>query len=124
MKTSRSHFTLAVLLAFAATAATLAPTPASAQTSKSRLSPLIVNPSAESLGSSMLLKDERVDLSTITREDRTLKVGRELVQGESVTTIRTVRDTPISDTSRQRHEAVIREQDDNRHKREAAIYDD
>ena len=123
MKPLPSHLALAALLAFAATA-TLAPLPASAQKQQSRLTPLVVNPGAESLGSSMRLKDERVDLSTITREDRTLRVGRELVQGESVTTIRTVRDKPISDTSRQRHEAVIREQDDTRHKREAAIDDD
>ena len=123
MKPLRSHLALAALLAFAATAV-LVPAPASAQKSKSRLTPLIVNPSSEAIGHTMLMKDERVDLSTITREDRTLRVGRELVQGESVTTIRTVRDKPISDTSRQRHEAVIREQDDNRHKREAAIYDD
>ena len=101
----------------------LAPLPASAQKQQSRLTPLVVNPGAESLGSSMRLKDERVDLSTITREDRTLRVGRELVQGESVTTIRTVRDTSSPDTSRQRREAVIREQDDTRHKREAAIFD-
>ena len=123
MKPLRSHLALAALLAFSATVV-LAPAPASAQKSKSRLSPLIVNPSSEAIGPTMLMKDERVDLSTITREDRTLRVGRELVQGESVTTIRTVRDKPISDTSRQRHEAVIREQDDNRHKREAVLYDD
>lgn len=123
MKPLRFHLALAILLAFAATAV-LAPSPASAQRSKSRLSPLIVNPSAEALGSTMRMKDERVDLSTITREDRSLRVGRELIQGESVTTIRTVRDKPISDTSRQRHEAIIREQDDSRHKREAVLYDD
>lgn len=100
------------------------PATVSAQKSQSRLSPLVVHPSAEAIGPSMRLKDERVDLSTITREDRSLHIGRELVQGESVTTIRTVRDQTISDTSRQRRQAVIREQDDNRHKREAAIYDD
>lgn len=72
----------------------------------------------------MRLKDERVDLSTITREDRTLRVGRDLTVGESVTSIRTVRDPTISDTARQRREQAIREQDDSRHKREAAIYDD
>ncbi len=112
----------ALLLLAAAIA--LAPASATAQRSKSRLSPLIVNPSAEALGSTMQMKDERVDLSTITREDRSLRVGRELIQGESVTTLRTVRDKPISDTSRQRHEAIIREQDDSRHKREAVLYDD
>lgn len=123
MKHLRFHPAFSALLLLAAAIA-LAPTSATAQRSKSRLSPLIVNPSAEALGSTMRMKDERVDLSTITREDRSLRVGRELIQGESVTTIRTVRDKPISDTSRQRHEAIIREQDDSRHKREAVLYDD
>ena len=123
MKSLRFHPAFSALLLLAAAIA-LAPASATAQRSKSRLSPLIVNPSAEALGSTMRLKDERVDLSTITREDRSLRVGRELIQGESVTTIRTVRDKPISDTSRQRREAIIREQDDSRHKREAVLYDD
>ena len=123
MKHLRFHPAFSALLLLAAAIA-LAPASATAQRSKSRLSPLIVNPSAEDIGSTMRLKDERVDLSTITREDRSLRVGRELIQGESVTTIRTVRDKPISDTSRQRHEAIIREQDDSRHKREAVLYDD
>ena len=118
------RFLCVAVLLLPAAAATFFPAPASAQKSKSRLTPLVVNPGAESIGSTMLLKDERVDLSTITRDDRTLRVGRELVQGESVTSIHTVRDTPVSDTSRQRREAAIREQDDTRHKREAAIFDD
>ncbi len=123
MKQNRFHAAAVAAMLLAAVAA-LVPAPACAQRAQSRLAPLIVNPSAEAIGPSMLMKDERVDLSTITREDRTLRVGRELVQGESVTTIRTVRDQPTSDTSRQRHESAIREQDDTRHKREAAIYDD
>ena len=123
MKHLRFHPAFSALLLLAAAIA-LAPASATAQRSKSRLSPLIVNPSAEALGSTMRMKDERVDLSTITREDRSLRVGRELIQGESVTTIRTVRDKPISDTARQRREAIIREQDDSRHKREAVLYDD
>ena len=123
MKFLRFHPAFSALLLLAAAIA-LAPATATAQRSKSRLSPLIVNPSAEALGSTMRMKDERVDLSTITREDRSLRVGRELIQGESVTTIRTVRDKPISDTARQRREAIIREQDDSRHKREAVLYDD
>ena len=123
MKFLRFHPAFSALLLLAAAIA-LAPASATAQRSKSRLSPLIVNPSAEALGSTMRMKDERVDLSTITREDRSLRVGRELIQGESVTTIRTVRDKPISDTARQRREAIIREQDDSRHKREAVLYDD
>ena len=122
MEPIRFHCTAA--LALLAAAVVFSPAAASAQKSKSRLSPLIVNPSSEAIGPTMLMKDERVDLSTITREDRTLRVGRELVQGESVTSIRTVRDKPAADTSRQRREAAIREQDDTRHKREAAIDDD
>lgn len=123
MKPNRFHAAAVAAMLLAAVAA-LVPAPACAQRAQSRLAPLIVNPSAEAIGPSMRMKDERVDLSTITREDRSLRIGRELVQGESVTTIRTVRDQPISDTSRQRHESAIREQDDTRHKREAAIYDD
>ncbi len=123
MKPLRFHPAFSAILFLGATIA-LAPSSASAQRSTSRLSPLVVHPSAEAIGPSMLMKDERVDLSTITREDRSLRVGRELVQGESVATIRTIRDKTTSDTSRQRHEAAIREQDDTRHKREAAIYDD
>ncbi|MBR4252777.1 MAG: hypothetical protein IKQ15_10855 [Kiritimatiellae bacterium] len=123
MKPNRFHAAAVAAMLLAAVAA-LVPAPACAQRAQSRLAPLIVNPSAEAIGPSMRMKDERVDLSTITREDRSLRIGRELVQGESVTTIRTVRDKPTSDTSRQRHESAIREQDDTRHKREAAIYDD
>lgn len=123
MKPNRFHAAAVAAMLLAAVAA-LVPAPACAQRAQSRLAPLIVNPSAEAIGPAMRMKDERVDLSTITREDRTLRIGRELVQGESVTTIRTVRDQPTSDTSRQRHESAIREQDDTRHKREAAIYDD
>lgn len=123
MKPNRFHAAAVAAMLLAAVAA-LVPAPACAQRAQSRLAPLIVNPSAEAIGPSMRMQDERVDLSTITREDRSLRIGRELVQGESVTTIRTVRDKPTSDTSRQRHESAIREQDDTRHKREAAIYDD
>ena len=123
MKPNRFHAAAVAAMLLAAVAA-LVPAPACAQRAQSRLAPLIVNPSAEAIGPSMRMKDERVDLSPITREDRSLRIGRELVQGESVTTIRTVRDKPTSDTSRQRHESAIREQDDTRHKREAAIYDD
>lgn len=123
MKPNRFHAAAVAAMLLAAVAA-LVPAPACAQRAQSRLAPLIVNPSAEAIGPSMRMTDERVDLSTITREDRSLRIGRELVQGESVTTIRTVRDQPTSDTSRQRHESAIREQDDTRHKREAAIYDD
>lgn len=103
----------------------LSPAAARAQQAQSRLTPLITHPSAEVIGPTQRLSGERVDLSTITREDSSMLVGNELAQGESVARLRQVRDTsPAADTSRQRRERAIREQDDTRHKREAAIEDD
>lgn len=102
----------------------LAPATAHAQQAQSRLTPLISHPSAEVIGPTQRLSDERVDLSTITREDTSLRIGNELAQGESVARLRQVRDTSSTvDTSRQRRAQAIREQDDTRHKREAAIED-
>ena len=125
MKVKPFHSLFTVPLALALGAGFLyLPVAASAQQAQSRLSPLIVNPSAEAIGPTQLLSDERVDLSTITREDRTLRVGRELSMGESVAQLSQVREPPTVDTSRQRREQAIREQDDTRHKREAAIEDD
>ena len=125
MKSEPVHSLFAVLFALALGAGFLSlPATAFAQQAQSRLSPLIVHPSADAIGPTQLLSGERVDLSTITREDRTLRVGRELSMGESVARLRQVRDTsPAADTSRQRREQAIREQDDTRHKREAAIED-
>ena len=85
MKSNPVHSLFAVLFALVLGAGFLyIPSAARAQQAQSRLSPLIVNPSAEAIGPTQLMSDERVDLSTITREDRTLRVGRELSQGESV----------------------------------------
>ena len=123
VKPFHSFFTVPFALALGAGFLYL-PAAASAQQAQSRLSPLIVNPSAEAIGPTQRLSDERVDLSTITREDTTLRVGRELSMGESVARLSQVRETPTVDTSRQRREQAIREQDDTRHKREAAIEDD
>ena len=125
MKTDSVH-----LYCSAWVAATLAaivvgmPSSAVAQKTQSRVTPLIVHPSAEPIGASLLLSHERLDLSTITREDRTLRVGRELAQGESVTRLRMQKDRISPDTERERRQAVIREQDNLRHKRISVIYDD
>ena len=125
MKSNPVHSLFAVLFALALGAGFLyAPSAAWAQQAQSRLSPLIVNPSAEAIGPTQLMSDERVDLSTITREDRTLRVGRELSQGESVARLTQQRETSNTDSSgRLRRQQAIREQDDTRHKREAAIED-
>lgn len=124
MTTSYIHLRHAILpVAVMAVAFLSVPLRASAQKAQSRLTPLIVHPSAEPIGSSLRLRDERVDLSTITREDTSMRVGRELAQGESVTTIRQ-QTTPIADPIRERRQQVIREEDDLRHKRITVIYDD
>ena len=102
----------------------LVPGQVRAQRAQSRLTPLIVHPGGEPLGSSLRLGDERLDLSTITREDSSMRVGRELVQGESVTTLRSQKATSSSDAARERREQVIHEQDELRHKRITVIYDD
>lgn len=125
MKSKPVHSLFAVISALVLGAGFLyAPAAARAQQASSRLSPLIVHPSAEAIGPTQLLSDERVDLSTITREDRSLRIGRELSQGESVATLTRQRDTSATDSSgRLRRQQAIREQDDTRHKREAAIED-
>lgn len=98
--------------------------PASAQQAQSRLTPLIVHPGAEGLGSTLRLRHERLDLSTITREYSSMQVGRELVQGESVTRLRPQKASSGDPTERERRQKVIREQDDLRHKRSAFYFND
>ncbi len=70
----------------------LLPLPSPAQ-SPSKLSPVLRNVSASPLGPSQRLSRERVDLSTITREDRDILQGSEQRMGESVTTLRRFRET-------------------------------
>ena len=125
MKSKPAHSLFSIVSALALGAGFLySPAAARAQQAQSRLAPLIVHPSAEAIGPTQLLSDERVDLSTITREDRTLRVGRELSQGESVARLTQQRETPTTDSSgRLRRQQAIQEQDDTRHKREAAIED-
>lgn len=117
------HPAILTAIAFAA-AIVCTPSPAVAQKAKSRVTPLIVHPSAEPIGSSLRMSHERLDLSTITREDTSMKVGRELTQGESVTKLRMQKDRITPDAERERRQAVIREQDDLRHKRISVIFDD
>ena len=61
--------------------------------SPSKLSPVLRNSSASPLGPTQRLSRERVDLSTITREDRDILQGSEQRLGESVTTLRRFRET-------------------------------
>ena len=125
MKMLSFHLSRALLPAAVMVPAFLfAPVRVSAQRAQSRLTPLIVHPSAEPIGSSLRMSHERVDLSTITREDTSMRIGRELAQGESVTTIRHQSSPTRSDTARERRQQVIREQDDLRHKRITVIFDD
>lgn len=126
MSKRHAHFLSVLLPASALVVAglVLVPTPVRAQRAQSRLTPIIVHPGAESLGSSLRLSHERLDLSTITREDTSLRVGRELVQGESVGTLRLQKAPGATPTERERRQQVIREQDDLRHKRMSVIYDD
>lgn len=80
---------LAVLLSLPAAAPAQSP---------SKLSPLIRNPSATSLGPTQRMSRERIDLSTVTREDRDILQGREQRMGESVTTVRRFREGPATQT--------------------------
>lgn len=125
MKTLCIHLRHAILPAtFMAAAFFSVPFQASAQKAQSRLKPLIAHPSAEPIGPSLRLNDERIDLSTITREDKSLRVGRELVQGETITTVRRKSSSGSGNIERERRQKVIREQDELRHKRLSVIYDD
>jgi hypothetical protein len=123
MTTLSIHLRRTLLPAAVLAAAFLsAPSMASAQRAQSRLTPLIAHPSAEPIGPSLRLRDERLDLSTITREDTSLQVGRELAQGETVTTVRRQRATP--DPVRERRQQVIRDLDNISHKRLTILAND
>jgi len=109
------------LLAFLLLAAAL---PAAGQQAHSRVSPLIVNPGSEAVGSVLRLADERVDAATITRKDRTIRQGSDLRTGQdqAVTRIQAARETPVDDTGRVLARATA-EQDRERHRRVAAVSD-
>ena len=118
MNFSRSFLaslTLSLLLAF------LLPLPSPAQ-SPSKLSPVLRNASASPLGPTQRLSRERVDLSTITREDRDILQGSEQRMGESVTTLRRFRDTssPKIDAPVRPKEDIDRE----KVRRTVAVFDD
>jgi hypothetical protein len=111
------------LLAVACALVLLGILPAVAQQKSERLTPLVRNATGDRIGPTQRLSHERVDLSTITREDSTLLAGQELRQGESVVAVRPQKqDTSASDASVRRARAIA-EQDDTRQKRLAAISD-
>lgn len=97
------------------------PLSAAAQQAHARVSPILVNPSSQAIGPTLRLSSERVDQSTITREDRTLLAGSELRTGQdqAVATVRTQR-AETDDTGRIRARATA-EQDRERHRRVAAV---
>ncbi|MGB4047183.1 MAG: hypothetical protein WBL24_03335 [Kiritimatiellia bacterium] len=64
--------------------------------------------------------DARLDQRPIAQEDRTLKTGRELKQGEAVIAIRPPPTAPAADSPRVRARALL-EEDRARVKREAAL---
>ncbi|HQQ61186.1 MAG: hypothetical protein GX634_04170 [Lentisphaerae bacterium] len=70
------------------------------------------------------LEEERIDARLgqrpISQEDRTLKTGRELKQGEAVVAIRPPPPKPAADSPRVRAAALL-EEDRARVKREAAL---
>lgn len=98
------------------------PTAADAQQAHARVSPLIVNPSSEAVGPTLRLSGERVDLTTITREDRSMRAGRELRTGQdqAVATVRRQRQATEDETGRILARATA-EQDRERHRRVAAV---
>ena len=99
----------------------LLPCAAPAQ-SPSRLSPVIRNAGASSLGATQRLSHERVDLSTITREDRNMLQGSEQRMGESVTTLRRFREGPTRETVAPARPTV--DLDREKVRRDVAIFDD
>ena len=90
--------------------------------SQSKLSPLIRNPSASALGPTQRLNSERVDLSTVTREDRDMLQGSEMRMGESVTTVRRFREGAVKETVKPTRPQVDLDRDKVR--RDVAIFDD
>ena len=95
---------------------------ASPAQSPSKLSPLIRNPSASALGPTQRLNRERVDLSTITREDRDMLQGTEQRMGESVTTVRRFREGAVKETVKPTRPQV--DLDREKVRRDVAIFDD
>lgn len=90
--------------------------------SSSKLSPLIRNPSASALGPTQRLDHERLDLSTITREDREMRKGTEQRMGESVTRVRRFREGTVRETVKPTRPQV--DLDREKVRRDVAIFDD
>lgn len=109
-----------VFLALSGTLLMAFPLLSPAQSSK--LSPLIRNPSASALGPTQRLNHERVDLSTITREDRDMLQGTEQRMGESVTTVRRFREGAVKETVKPTRPQV--DIDREKVRRDVAIFDD
>jgi hypothetical protein len=118
MKNSCSTF---VALALSGTLL-LAFSPLAPAQSSSKLSPLIRNPSASALGPTQRLNHERIDLSTITREDRDMLQGTEQRMGESVTTVRRFREGATKETVTPTRPQV--DLDREKVRRDVAIFDD
>lgn len=126
MNTPRPHALCAALSAAALAVAAFfsVPFPAAAQQTQSRLTPLVAHPSGTSVGPSLRLSGERVGLSTITAEDSSLRVGSELLQGESVVTLRSRPSPAVSDAVLQRRQQAIRQDEEYRHKRTTVLFAD
>ena len=118
MKTASSTFAVLTLSGTLLLAISLQ---APAQSS-SKLSPLIRNPSASALGPTQRLTHERLDLSTITREDREMRQGAEQRMGESVTTVRRFREGAVRETVQPTRPQV--DLDREKVRRDVAIFDD
>ena len=111
------------LLALACALVLIGSLPAAAQQQSGRLTPLVRNATGDRIGPTQRLSHERVDLSTITREDSALLAGQDLRQGESVAAVRPQKQTPSASDATVRRARAIAEQDDTRQKRLAAISD-
>lgn len=83
-------------------------------------SPVLMGVDATPMGDQ--LKDERIDHRPLAQEDRTLKVGRELKQGEAVVKIAPPPAQPEAADSRVRARALL-EEDRERVKQAAALAD-
>ncbi|MBQ7251667.1 MAG: hypothetical protein IJS32_03590 [Kiritimatiellae bacterium] len=99
----------------------LRPLSAAAQRAHARVSPILVNPSSEAIGPTLRLSAERVDQSTITREDRAMRAGRDLRTGQdqAVATVRR-QEAQTDETGRILARATA-EEDRERHRRVAAV---
>lgn len=99
------------------------PTAADAQQAHARVSPLIVNPSAEAVGPALRLSGERLDQTTITREDRAMQAGRDLRTGRDQAVAAVRRQQAVEDDTGRVLARATAEADRERHRRVAAVSD-